>query len=248
MKTNIIDILNLRKTYRGNHSPSVDGLTLSVSEGEVFGLLGPNGAGKTTTIHILCGLVRPDEGDVRVCGFSVLDEMHKVRELIGVVPQDFALYPSLSAVENLRVFGGIYGLPKRELDGRIDSLLKTFDLTSSRNRRIEHYSGGMKRRVNLIAGLLHRPKLLFLDEPTVGIDVQSRHVIMENLKRINQEGTTMVYTSHHLEEAEHFCTNIALVDEGRVICQGEPAALIAMEQAEDLEGLFLKKTGKNVRD
>lgn len=248
MKSNIIDISNLRKTYRGNVSPSVDGLTLSIAEGEVFGLLGPNGAGKTTTIHILCGLVRPDAGEAKVCGFSVLNEMSKIRGLIGVVPQDFALYPSLTAVENLMVYGGIYGLPKRELKERIDTLLATFDLTTSRDRRVEHYSGGMKRRVNLIAGLLHRPKVLFLDEPTVGIDVQSRYVIMENLKSFNQEGTTMVYTSHHLDEAEHFCTNIALVDDGRVICQGEPHALIVQEQTENLEELFLKKTGKKVRD
>lgn len=221
---------------------------MSVAEGDVFGLLGPNGAGKTTTIHILCGLVRPDAGEVRVCGFSVSDEMAKVREVIGVVPQDFALYPSLTAEENLKVFGGIYGLPKRALNARIDELLAIFDLTENRGKRIEHFSGGMKRRVNLIAGLLHRPKLLFLDEPTVGIDVQSRYVIMENLKRFNQEGTTMVYTSHHLDEAEHFCTNIALVDNGRIISQGEPSALIAQEQTENLEALFLKKTGKKVRD
>ncbi|MBO4805891.1 MAG: ABC transporter ATP-binding protein [Paludibacteraceae bacterium] len=248
MKPNIIEISNLKKTYRGNTSPSVDGLTLSISEGEVFGLLGPNGAGKTTTIHILCGLVRPDSGEAKVCGYSVFREMSKIREMIGVVPQDFALYPSLTAIENLMVYGGVYGLPKRELKERIDSLLAIFDLTTNRNRRIEHYSGGMKRRVNLIAGLLHRPKVLFLDEPTVGIDVQSRHVIIENLKRFNQEGTTMVYTSHHLDEAEHFCSHIALVDEGHVICEGEPAALIAQEQTKNLEELFLKKTGKKVRD
>lgn len=248
MGVNIIEINNLQKTYKGNLSPSVDGLSLSIAEGEVFGLLGPNGAGKTTTIHILCGLVRPDAGEAKICGHSVLTDMAKIRSLIGVVPQDFALYPTLTAIENLMVYGGVYGIPKPELKERIAFLLEIFDLTTNQNRRVEYYSGGMKRRVNLIAGLLHRPKVLFLDEPTVGIDVQSRYVIMENLKRFNQEGTTMVYTSHHLDEAEHFCTNIALVDDGRIICQGEPHTLIAQEQTENLEELFLKKTGKKVRD
>ncbi|MFA6780268.1 MAG: ABC transporter ATP-binding protein, partial [Paludibacteraceae bacterium] len=223
----IIEIKDLHKTYKGNVNPSVDGLSLCVEEGDVFGLLGPNGAGKTTTIGILCGLRTPDRGDASICGYSVKEAMKKIKPLIGVVPQDFALYPMLTAVENLRIFGGIYNIPRKQLMPKIDSLLDTFGLSSSRNRAIEKYSGGMKRRVNLIAGLLHNPRILFLDEPTVGIDVQSRHVILENLKRINKEGTTMVYTSHLLEEAEHFCSSIALVDDGRIVCEGTPKALVA---------------------
>ncbi len=246
--TQIIEIKNLQKTYKGNVNPSVDGLSLSVEEGEIFGLLGPNGAGKTTTIRILCGLVTPDSGDVTVCGYSIKNEMDKIKPLIGVVPQDFALYPSLTAVENLKIFGGIYNIPKKVLMPKIDSLLEIFGLTTSQDRTIEKYSGGMKRRVNLIAGLLHNPRILFLDEPTVGIDVQSRHVIIENLKRINQEGTIMIYTSHHLDEAEHFCTSIALVDDGRIICKGTPKTLIEEAGAKNLEELFLQKTGKKLRD
>ncbi|MDR1730016.1 MAG: ABC transporter ATP-binding protein [Prevotellaceae bacterium] len=244
----IIEIKDLYKLYRGNKNPSVDGLSLTVEEGKIFGLLGPNGAGKTTTISILCGLRSFDRGEVRIAGYSVKDEMDSIKPLIGVVPQDIALYPTLTAYENLKIFGGIYGIEKKVLNERIDELLSLFGLEKNKNRKIVHYSGGMKRRVNLIAGLLHRPRLLFLDEPTVGIDVQSRHVIIENLKEINRAGTTIVYTSHHLNEAETFCTSIALVDNGRVICNGEPKQLIETEHAENLEALFLLKTGKDLRD
>jgi ABC-2 type transport system ATP-binding protein len=248
MPENIIEIRDLYKLYKGNVNPSVDGLTLAVKDGDIFGLLGPNGAGKTTTISILCGLRLYDRGEVKVCGFSVKKEMEKIRPLIGVVPQDIALYPTLSAYENLKIFGGIYGLRKKELNEKVNSLLSVFGLEKNKNRRIADYSGGMKRRINLIAGLLHSPQLLFLDEPTVGIDVQSRHVILENLKKINKEGTTIIYTSHHLNEAECFCNSIALVDDGKVVCEGQPKQLIRDEKVETLEDLFLQKTGKNLRD
>jgi len=244
----IIEIKDLYKHYRGNPTPSVNGLSLSIKEGEIFGLLGPNGAGKTTAISIMCGLRSFEKGEVQIAGYSVKEEMDCIKPLIGVVPQDIALYPTLTAYENLKIFGGIYGLEKKTLNERIDELLSLFGLEKNKNRQVGKYSGGMKRRVNLIAGLLHHPRLLFLDEPTVGIDVQSRHVIIENLREINKAGTTIVYTSHHLNEAETFCTSIALVDEGRIICEGEPKQLIEMEHAENLEALFLMKTGKNLRD
>ncbi|MDR2148591.1 MAG: ABC transporter ATP-binding protein, partial [Tannerella sp.] len=207
-----------------------------------------NGAGKTTIISILCGLKLFDSGDVRVCNYSIKNDREKIKTLIGVVPQDIALYPELTARENLKIFGGIYGIGKTELNARMDELLNLFGLEKSKNRYISTYSGGMKRRVNLIAGLLHRPQLLFLDEPTEGIDVQSRRVILENLREINRTGTTIVYTSHLLSEAENFCTSIALIDEGQVICRGEPSRLIAENSAGTLEDLFLQKTGKNPRD
>jgi ABC-2 type transport system ATP-binding protein len=244
----IIEIKDLYKRYRGNVNPSVDNLSLSVEEGEIFGLLGPNGAGKTTTINILCGLRSYERGEVKICGYSVKDQMQLIKPLIGVVPQDIALYPTLSALENLKVFGGIYGLKKHELNDRIHELLDIFGLEKNKNRLVQNYSGGMKRRVNLIAGLLHRPEILFLDEPTVGIDVQSRHVIMENLKDFNRKGTTIIYTSHHLSEAETFCTSMALVDDGHVVAEGEPKQLIKDAGVETLEELFLQQTGKKLRD
>ena len=234
--------------YSGNKIPAVNHLSLTVEKGEVFGLLGPNGAGKTTMIHILCGLQPFNSGEARICNYSVKTEMGKIKPLFGVVPQDIALYPTLTAYENLKIFGGIYGMKKRALNERIDELLQIFGLEKSKNRYLSTYSGGMKRRVNLIAGLLHRPQLLFLDEPTVGIDVQSRHVILENLKEINKAGTTIFYSSHHLTEAESFCTSIALIDDGQIICQDEPKQLVAQNNMKSLEELFLQKTGKNIRD
>jgi len=248
MSNPIIEIKNLYKIYSGNTHPAVNNLSLTIERGEIFGLLGPNGAGKTTTISILCGLRHFNCGELRICNYSVKNESDKIKPLIGVVPQDIALYPTLTAYENLKIFGGIYGLKKKELNERIDELLKLFGLEKSKNRYVSNYSGGMKRRVNLIAGLLHRPQLLFLDEPTVGLDVQSRNVILENLEKIREAGTTIVYTSHYLGEAESFCTSIALIDDGQVICQGEPKQLIAQNKVKTLEELFLQKTGKNVRD
>jgi ABC-2 type transport system ATP-binding protein len=248
MSNSIIEIKNLYKIYDGNSLPAVNNLSLTIERGEIFGLLGPNGAGKTTTINILCGLRHFNSGELRICDYSVKDEMKKIKPLIGVVPQDIALYPTLTAYENLKIFGGIYGLKKQELNERVNELLQVFGLEKSRNRYVSQYSGGMKRRVNLIAGLLHRPQLLFLDEPTVGIDVQSRHVILENLQEINKAGTTIIYTSHHLSEAEDFCTSIALIDNGQVICEGKPSRLITDNNVETLEELFLQKTGRNLRD
>ena len=234
--------------YSGNPQPAVNNLSLSIEKGEIFGLLGPNGAGKTTMINILCGLRNFNSGDIRICNLSIKDEGHEIKPLIGVVPQDVALYPTLTALENLKIFGGIYGLKKNEINERADELLRLFGLEKSKNRYISTYSGGMKRRVNLIAALLHRPRLLFLDEPTVGLDLQSRLVILENLNEINKEGTTIVYTSHYLGEAEKFCTFIALIDHGQVICQGNPNRLISENNVTTLEELFLLKTGKNMRD
>jgi ABC-2 type transport system ATP-binding protein len=244
----IIEIKNLYKIYKGNAQPAVNNLSLTIEKGEIFGLLGPNGAGKTTIINILCGLRSFNSGEAHICNYSVKDEIEKIKPLIGVVPQDIALYPTLTAYENLKIFGGIYGLKKKELNERVDELLKLFGLEKSKNRHISKYSGGMKRRVNLIAGLLHRPQLLFLDEPTVGIDVQSRYVILENLKEINKAGTTIVYTSHLLSEAESFCTFIALIDDGQVICQGESKLLVSQNKVGTLEELFLQKTDIKPRD
>ncbi|MFZ1370841.1 MAG: ABC transporter ATP-binding protein, partial [Ferruginibacter sp.] len=172
----IIEIRNLTKTFKGANEPAVDGISFSIKRNEIFGLLGPNGAGKTTTISILCGLFPPTGGKVLIDGKDLHTEMHAIKNMIGVVPQDIALYPTLSARENLAFYGSMYGLHGKELKNNMDIWLEKLGLTDASKRQVSTYSGGMKRRVNLIAGVLHKPSILFLDEPTVGVDVQSRNV------------------------------------------------------------------------
>lgn len=245
----IIDIQHLTKYYRRTAKPAIDGVSLNIPKGVIFGLLGPNGAGKTTMIRILCGLLAPTSGNVAIGGYSINLHLPEIRKIIGVVPQEIALYPSLTARENLEVFGGICGLRGSGLKSSIDEFLRIFGLEKNRRMQVGRFSGGMKRRLNLIAGLIHRPQILFLDEPTVGIDVQSKNVIVENLFKINREGTTIVYTSHYLEEAENLCSHIAILDEGHVIARG---TLIEIRKeygsSSKLEEIFLELTGKDLRD
>jgi ABC-2 type transport system ATP-binding protein len=244
-----IDIRELVKRYKGMDSPALDGISFEVPEGEIFGLLGPNGAGKTTTISILCGIFPPTKGEVSILGKNIGQHIQAVRHTIGVVPQEIALYPTLTARENLRFIGNMYGLRGKELNTRIDECLVLLGLDKSARRMVRTYSGGMKRRINLIAGILHKPRILFLDEPTVGIDVQSRAVIMEYLKKLNAEGTTIIYTSHMMQDAEQFCNSIAIIDHGKIIAQGRPKELIGSQPGyTDLENIFLQLTGRHLRD
>ncbi len=245
----IITIEGLTKTLRGLDEPAVKGISLTIYKNEVFGLLGPNGAGKTTIISILCGLFTPSTGKVMVDGFCLEKDLGEVKKIIGVVPQDIALYPTLTARENLEFYGAMYGLAGKELKEKITFWLEKLGLFHAANKRIETFSGGMKRRVNLIASILHQPRILFLDEPTVGVDVQSRNVIIEQLKELNAIGTTIIYTSHHLEEAENFCSTIAIIDYGKILTQGSPEKLIANSPgAKDLEDVFLSLTKRKLRD
>ncbi len=244
-----IVIRNLTKYYRGNPKAALDHVSLSIGEGQFFGLLGPNGAGKTTMIRILCGLLAPTEGDVTIGGCSLKDGMACIRRVIGVVPQDIALYPSLTARENLTVFGGMSGMKGRALRQRTQELLESYGLDKSARIRVSEFSGGMKRRLNLAAGLLHNPAILFLDEPTVGIDVHSRKVITASLTAINRLGTTVVYTSHYLEEAESLCSHVAIIDEGKIISRGSMAEITTAAGGKlRLEDVFLELTGKSLRD
>jgi len=245
----IIEIKHLTKIYRGSNKPAINNISLDIQPGEIYGLLGPNGAGKTTTISILCGLFDPTAGNVFIDGMDYTHSSEKIKSIIGVVPQDIALYPSLTAKENLTFFGHLYGLKGKTLSNRINECLELFGLEKTANRKIKTYSGGMKRRINLIAGILHKPKLIFLDEPTVGVDVQSRNVILEHLRNINKDGATLIYTSHYMEEAENFCTRVAIIDEGNVITEGRPKDLIKNnKEYNDLESMFLHLTGKALRD
>ena len=245
----IITIDNLSKTYKGFDEPALDNLCIHIAEKEIFGLLGPNGAGKTTTIHILCGLVQPTAGEVTINGLTLDRHLAQIRPIIGLVPQEIALYPTLTAWENLQFIGNMYGLKGPALRQRIEECLDMLGLLKFAGRMMKTYSGGMKRRINLIAGILHKPLILFLDEPTVGIDVQSRTVILDYLRELNRTGSTIIYTSHYLREAEDFCSRIAILDCGRIITEGRPKELIAgNSESTDLEALFLHLTGRQLRD
>ena len=245
----LITIKNLSKTYKGSDEPALDSICIRILEKEIYGLLGPNGAGKTTTIHILCGLLQPTSGEVTINGLKLDRNLVQIRRIIGVAPQEIALYPTLTAWENLQFVGSMYGLKGMALRQRIEECLDMLGLLKFAGRKIKAYSGGMKRRINLIAGILHKPRILFLDEPTVGIDVQSRTVILAYLKEMNNSGTTIIYTSQYLEEAENFCSRIAILDCGRIIAEGRPKELIASKpEYTDLESIFLHLTGRHLRD
>jgi ABC-2 type transport system ATP-binding protein len=245
----IIKIENLTKTFKHATEPAVNGISFSINRNEIFGLLGPNGAGKTTTISILCGLFPPTSGKILIDGKNIDTELPAIKNIVGVVPQDIALYPTLTARENLAFYGSMYGLHGKDLKDRIDNWLQKLGLIDAAKRKISTYSGGMKRRVNLIAGVLHSPKILFLDEPTVGVDVQSRNVIIEHLKAVNAAGTTIIYTSHHMEEAENFCTRVSIIDNGKILTEGTPSELISKNAGStNLENVFLNLTNRKLRD
>lgn len=245
----IIHIEHLTKWYKGNCKPAVGGISLDVPEGRIFGLLGPNGAGKTTTIRILCGLLSPSSGTITVAGLSLQHDLDKIKRIIGVVPQEIALYQTLTARENLSVYGGICGLKGSDLKHKINHWLQVFGLEKNRDQQVRKFSGGMKRRLNLIAGIIHSPKILFLDEPTVGVDVHSKNVIIENLFAINRDGTTIVYTSHYLEEAENLCSCLAIIDDGIIITRGTLDEIKMQHKTEaNLEEIFLHLTGRELRD
>jgi ABC-2 type transport system ATP-binding protein len=243
-----IEIRDLVKIYKGSDEPALNGISLVVPHGEIFGLLGPNGAGKTTTINILCGILGATSGSVKISGMDSLKNSKEIKQLIGVAPQDIALYPTLSARENLHFIGSMYGLNGKRLKERVDECLSVFGLEKFADRQIRTYSGGMKRRINLIAGILHKPDILFLDEPTVGIDVQSRTVIIDYLKQLNAQNTTIIYTSHYMEEAELLCSSIAIIDHGRIITHGRPSEMISQNGHSNLESIFLHLTGRKLRD
>ena len=245
----MLHIQKLSKKYKGADYFSVSNLDLDILKGEIFGVLGPNGAGKTTLISMLCSLIKPTSGTFTINNLDYINNKKELKQLIGIVPQEYALYPSLTAYENLSYFGSMYGLQGKILKKSIHLYLEKMGLLEFANKKIEIFSGGMKRRINLIASILHQPKILFLDEPTVGVDVQSKNVIIDHLKQLNKEGTTIVYTSHHLNEAEHFCSRVAIIDNGKIILKGTPKELIlSNEKAHNLEDVFIRYTGKELRD
>lgn len=219
------------KAYPGAAQPALSEVALDVAAGDMFGLLGPNGAGKTTLLSIVSGLRRADRGEVRLCGLNADTDGRAFKEALGLVPQELALYPQLSARENLIFFGQMQGLHGARLRERVTAALAAGGLEEYADRRAEHFSGGLKRRLNLAIGLVHLPRVLILDEPTVGIDPQSRRFIQDTLRRLNGEGMTVIYTTHYMEEVEQLCRHVAIIDHGRIVATGALDALLGRERA-----------------
>ena len=242
-----VAIHNLSFHYKGQDA-LINNLSLSIEEGERFGIFGPNGAGKTTLMNLITGLLKYQQGSVKILGYEVKNNRKEVNRLIGLVPQDFSFYEELSAEENMQFFGAWYGMEDSLIKKRTAELLAIMGLAQFSKKPVKTFSGGMKRRVNLAIGVMHQPKILFLDEPTVGVDVQSRNAIISFLKEINNTGTTLVYTSHQLAEAEDLCNTVALYDQGTIIVKDQLSNLLQQHGHNGLEGLFLELTGRSYRD
>ena len=232
----ILEAKDLVKNY--GEFQAVKGISFDIREGEIFSLLGPNGAGKTTTISMLSTLYKPTSGDATIDGYSVTKDPMAVKQVIGVVPQELALYEDLSARENLVFWGQMYGLSGRKLNDRVEEVLRQIDLAERAKNKVKTYSGGMKRRVNIGVGLLHKPRLLFMDEPTVGIDPQSRRAILDTVKDLNQQGMTVLYTTHYMEEAAELSNRVGIIDHGELIALGTQDELT--RQVGEMDTLILR--------
>lgn len=245
MAASIIEIQNLSFQYTGAEKPVFANFSLNIEQGGRFGLLGPNGAGKTTLMNLMTGVLLSPSGKIFLNGKNIAKENQEVKKLFGFVPQHHSFYPELTAAENMQFFGAWAGLNKKQIAENANALLGILGLSAASHKPVSKFSGGMKSRLNLAIGVIHQPKILFLDEPTSGVDVQTRHAIVEYLKQLNANGTTLVYTSHLLSEAELLCTELALLDEGKIIMRDKTESLLV---GGTLEDLFLKHTGKNYRD
>ena len=247
----MLEIRNLRKTF--GDLVAVDDVSFTVKTGELVGLLGPNGAGKTTTVSMICGLVTPDRGQVLIGGAPLAGDTDPKKRRIGLVPQDLALYDELSATANLRFFGSLYSLTPKALGAAIERTLTLVGLADRARDLVKNFSGGMKRRLNLAAGLLHDPDILLLDEPTVGVDPQSRNAIFDNLEALKASGKALLYTTHYMEEAERLADRIVIIDHGRVVADDTVAGMRARVPGANgervsLEAVFLALTGRSMRD
>lgn len=232
----LLEVKNLVKRYKD--FLAVDNLNIEIEEGEILGFLGPNGAGKTTTIGAITGMSKLDSGGIKIFGLDMRNHEKEIKKQIGVVPQDIAVYEDLTAYENLDYFGRLYGLKGTELKNRIHDALEFVDIVDKEKDYPKKFSGGMKRRLNIACAIVHRPKLIIMDEPTVGIDPQSRNYILNSIRKLNEMGSTIIYTSHYMEEVEELCTRILIIDHGRIIAKGtkdELKSLAAVNEKIDLE-------------
>jgi ABC-2 type transport system ATP-binding protein len=233
----MIEVRSISKSF--GSIEALRNVSFNISKGEIFGILGPNGAGKSTIVNVLNTLVKPDNGDVIIDGINIYENRDTIKLIMGVVPQEIALYEELTAYENLMFWGGLYDIPKSELKANVSNTLEIVDLSYRKNDRIKTFSGGMKRRINIACSLLHNPKILVLDEPTIGVDPQNRNHIFEVIERLNREGMTIIYTTHYMEEAERFCDTIAIIDVGHIIAQGTLKELREISDSKDLLSIKL---------
>ncbi len=245
MAENIIEVKDLRKTYAGNVE-AVRGVSFAVKTGEFFGFLGPNGAGKTTTINMLVDLVKRTSGDIIIDGLRLEKNPREIYGKIGFAMQEVGLDETSTAREMLQLHGRLYHLPADQIDAQIDKLLKLVELEKVADKFTHTYSGGMRRRFDLALSLIHQPKILFLDEPTQGLDPHARQLIWQHLRELNQAGMTIFLTTHFMEEAEALCTRLAVMDKGQIVTEGTVQELLAKHDAKTLEEVFLKTTGSNL--
>ncbi|MEE9505789.1 MAG: ABC transporter ATP-binding protein [Thermoplasmata archaeon] len=248
MKENGMAIKIENLTKRFDDITAVDGLNLEVKDGELFGLLGPNGSGKTTIINVLSGLLKPTSGHVTVGGYDVQKEQDRIKELIGVCPQETAVYLYLTGRENVELFGNLHAMPRKRLKENVDELLERLGLSEDADRRAGKYSGGLKRRTSLIMALVHDPEIAFLDEPTVAMDPVSRRAVWEFIEELKNRKRTIILTTHYMEEAEQLCDRVGIIDHGKLIALGPPEELKREFNAKNLEEVFIQLTGRSFRE
>lgn len=240
----VLEIKNISKSFKD--LKAVEDLSFSIEDREIFGLLGPNGAGKSTTISMISALIKPDKGDIFYKDKTILENPKLLEKELGLVPQDIALYPTLSGYNNLKFWGHVYGLRGKVLTKRIEEIGELIGLTDRLKDRVDKYSGGMKRRLNIGVALIHKPKLLIMDEPTVGIDPQSRNHILNTVKNLNKEGMTIIYTSHYMEEVEELCDRICIMDKGKLLAQGSKEELIKLVNGKEKMDVLLSNLDQNL--
>ncbi|OEU42708.1 hypothetical protein BGV40_08050 [Methanosarcina sp. Ant1] len=246
----IIEVRNLTKVFlsRGRKITAVNDISFDVFKGEIFGMIGPNGAGKSTTFSMLTTLIKPTNGSIKVAGFDVEKEDDRIRPIIGIVPQKLSLYPDLTGRENLELMGKLYDVPKKLMEERIDYYLRLVDLEAHADRFTGGFSGGMKQRLSVICAVLHDPEIIFWDEPTTGLDPQTRQAIWRLAKKFNGEGKTLIFTTHYMEEADNLCDRVAVMNLGKMVALDEPASLKEKSGSANLEEAFIHLTGEEVRD
>jgi len=246
----IIEVRDLTRVFISRRAKitAVDGVTFDVNKGEIFGMIGPNGAGKSTTFAILSTLIKPTSGSVKVAGFDVEKDDESIRKIIGVVPQQYSLYSDLTARENLELMGNLYNVPKKLMEERIEYYLKLVNLEDQADRFTGRFSGGMKQRLSVISAVIHDPEIIFWDEPTTGLDPQTRQAIWKLARKFNAQGKTLIFTTHYMEEADKLCDRVAIMNMGKLVALDTPENLKTGSNSTSLEDVFIHLTGEEIRD